>query len=233
MTLTPAPIRVLLVEDDLDIAAGLGAFLERRGVTVDFAATAREARRLAADGVFDIVVLDVHLPDGDGIALCRQLKDAGLRSPVLFLTARGALEDKLRGFDAGGVDYMVKPFAPDELLARLKALARHIPAAGGVAIRAGAFRLDPQRALLTGPGGEFVLNATALLLVRRLMEASPGVVTREELNALLWGDDPPASDPLRMHVYELRRGLAATFGAPLIETVRGLGYRFGGPDGRA
>lgn len=226
MTLSPAAVRVLLVEDDLDVAAGLGAYLDHRGVAVDFAYTAREARHRAFHATFDVVVLDVQLPDGNGIALCRELKNWGLRSPVLFLTARGALEDKLRGFDAGGVDYMVKPFAPAELLARIRALARHIPASGGLVVRVGDFSLDPNAALMTGPGGKIALNATAVLILRRLMDASPGSVTREELNALLWGDMPPASDPLRMHIYELRRALSGAFGAPLIKTVRGFGYRF-------
>lgn len=226
MPLSPAAVRVLLVEDDLDVAAGLGAFLEQQGVVVDFAHTAREARRLALDAAFDVVVLDVQLPDGDGIALCRALKGQGLRSPVLFLTARGALDDKLRGFDAGGVDYMVKPFAPAELLARIKALALHIPASGGLLLRAGDFSLDPKAALLTGPGGRVSLHATAVLILRRLMETSPGSVARDELNALLWGETPPASDPLRMHIYELRQTLTRAFGTPLIETVRGVGYRF-------
>ena len=233
MTLIPAAVRVLLVEDDLDVAAGLGAYLDQRGVTVDFAYTAREARHLASQSTFDIVVLDVQLPDGNGIALCRELKDRGLRSPVLFLTARGALEDKLRGFDAGGIDYMVKPFAPAELLARIKALARHIPASGGLVVRVGDFSLDPNAALMTGPDGRVALHATAVLILRRLMDASPGSVTRDELNALLWGDMSPASDPLRMHIYELRRTLSTAFGAPLIETVRGVGYRFGAGDAGA
>lgn len=227
MTLRSAPIRVLLVEDDLDVAAGLGAFLEPNGVAVDFAYTARQARASTLHAKFDVVVLDVQLPDGDGIALCRELKGRGLRSPVLFLTARGALEDKLRGFDAGGVDYMVKPFAPAELLARVKALAHHIPASGGVVLRAGHYSLDPQAALLTGPGGRVTLNATAVAILRRLMDASPGSVSREDLNALLWGDRPPDSDPLRMHIYELRQVLSSAFAEPLIETVRGVGYRFG------
>lgn len=227
MTLSPAPVRVLLVEDDLDVAAGLCAFLEPRGVAVDFAYTARQARTLASHATFDLIVLDVQLPDGDGVALCRELKDQGLRSPVIFLTARGALDDKLRGFAAGGVDYMVKPFAPAELLARIKALTHHIPASGGLVLRVGDFCLDPQAALLTGPGGGVTLNATAVAILRRLMDAYPGTVSREYLNAMLWGDTPPASDPLRMHIYELRQVLGSAFGDPLIETVRGRGYRFG------
>lgn len=226
-------IRVLLVEDDLDVAAGLGAFLEQRGIVVDYAYSVREARSRVLDAAFDVVVLDVQLPDGNGIDLCRRLKRQGLRSPVLFLTARGALDDKLRGFDAGGVDYMVKPFAPAELLARLRALAHHIPASGGLLVQAGGFSLDANAALLTGPGGELALHATAVLILRRLMDASPGSVPRDELNALLWGDATPASDPLRMHVYELRQSLKGTFGRPLIETVRGVGYRFEAGDAGA
>ncbi len=200
---------------------------------MDFAYTAREACHRAFHANFDVVVLDVQLPDGNGIALCRELKNRGLRSPVLFLTACGVLEDKLRGFDAGGVDYMVKPFAPAELLARIRALARHIPASGGLVVRVGNFSLDPNAALMTGPGGKIALNATAVLILRRLMDASPGSVTRDELNALLWGDMPPASDPLRMHIYELRRALSGAFGAPLIKTVRGFGYRFEADHGGA
>ncbi len=227
MTLSPSPIRVLLVEDDLDVATGLGAFLERNGVAVDFAYTARQARALILHARFDVVVLDVQLPDGNGVELCRELKERGLRSPVLFLTARGELDDKLRGFDAGGVDYMVKPFAPAELLARIKALAHHIPASGGLVLRVGGYSLDPQAALLAGPGGRVTLNATAVVILRRLMDASPGTVGRDDLNTLLWGDSPPDSDPLRMHIYELRQLLGRTFPEPLIETVRGIGYRFG------
>ena len=230
MPLNSATIRVLLVEDDLDVAAGLGDFLGQRGILVDFAHNVREARHLALEAFFDVVVLDVQLPDGDGVALCRELKEQGLRSPILFLTARGQIDDKLRGFEAGGVDYVVKPFAPVELLARIKALAHHIPASGGLLIRAGDFSLDPKAALLTGPGGHVVLGATAVLILRRLMDASPGSVTREALNALLWGDAVPASDPLRMHIHELRQVLAKAFGKPLIETVRGVGYRFEASD---
>ena len=225
------PVRILLLEDDLDVAAGLAAFLEPRGVSVDFAYSLGEARALAESSRFDVLVLDVHLPDGDGVELCRELKSRGLRSPVLFLTARSTLDDKLRGFDAGGVDYMCKPFAPSELLARLRALARNIPAAGGVSIRVGEYSLEPETGLFSGATGSISLHATGSTLLRRLMQASPGSVSRDELNELLWGAEQPASDPLRMHVYELRQSLRATFGEPLIETVRGFGYRFG--SGRA
>lgn len=228
LILRSVPIRVLLVEDDIDVSAGLGYFLESRGVSLDFAYSAREARALALHACFDVIVLDVQLPDGDGIEICGELKDLGLRSPILFLTARANLEDKLKGFQAGAVDYVIKPFAPAELLARIQALAKYFPASGGLLVRAGDFTLDPNANLLSRREQNLNLNPTAAMILRKLMEVYPGSARREELNTLLWGDCLPASDPLRMHIYELRRILSATFDKPLITTVRGLGYRFGG-----
>ena len=227
MPLPPAPIRLLLIEDDFDVAAGLGAYLEARGVAVEYAYTASAAMSRVTEKTFDLLVMDVQLPDGDGVALCRELKRMGLRSPVLFLTARAALQDKLIAFDAGAVDYMAKPFAPAELLARARALVSNIPTAGGASIRLGRYSLDPVSGLLSSGGKQLSLNRTALLILRRLMEVSPGTVTRDELHEVLWGGNTPDSDPLRMHIYELRQALRVTFGDPLIETVRGLGYRIG------
>lgn len=225
-------MRLLLVEDDADIAAGIGEYLGARGIEVDFAYTAGQARARLQEQAFDLVVLDVNLPGEDGLALCRALKQqAGLRSPVLFLTARGALGDKLEAFDAGAVDYMVKPFAPAELLARARAIVAHAPASGGAGLRAGGCVLDLQGHLLLCGARSLPLHPTGLRLLRRLMEASPGCVSRDELCALLWHDGPPGSDPLRMHVYQLRRQFEDRFGRPLIATVRGVGYRFVGTDG--
>lgn len=226
MAVKQCPLSVLLVEDDLDLAQGLAQYLSPRGIALEFAVSSREARGRIADAVFDLVLMDVQLADGEGISLCAELKSAGLRTPVLFLTARGHLEDKLRAFEAGAVDYVVKPFAAAELLARIRALTKHIPSAGGWCIQAGSFSLDYQAGVLSGPVGEVILSGPSLAILRRLMEASPGHVGRDVLNAAVWGDEVPPSDPLRMHIYGLRRELASTFGDGLIETVRGEGYRF-------
>lgn len=222
------PIRVLLVEDDLDVAGGIGEFLGAHGLDVDFAYSAEQARSRVLDAAFDVFVFDVNLPGEDGIALCRSLKlEQSLRPPAIFLTARGDLANKLRGFEAGAVDYMVKPFAPAELLARIRAVVVHGDTAGGGSLQVGEYRLDVHRALLSRGGRSLPLQATPLAILRRLMQAHPGTVTRQALYDELWGDDTPNSDSLRTHVYQLRQLLLERFGEAPIATVRGLGYRFG------
>ncbi len=223
------PLRLLLVEDDIDVAAGIGDYLGAHGVMVDFACTAAQARARLQAQAFELVVLDVNLPDQDGLSLCRDLKrEGGLRSPVLFLTARAALDDKLSAFAAGAMDYMVKPFAPAELLARARAIAAHVPASGGAQVCVGAWVLDLHGRLLHRGDAALPLHASGFALLRRLMQASPASVSREALCALLWHDEPPGSDPLRMHVYQLRQAMQQCFGASPIATVRGIGYRFDG-----
>lgn len=221
------PLTLLLVEDDADIAAGIGDYLDGHGVRVDFAYTAAQARARLQEKVFDLVVLDVNLPGENGLSLCRSLKrEAGLGCPVLFLTARGKLDDKLTAFDAGAVDYMVKPFAPAELLARIRAITAHAPSSSGLHLCVGAYTLDLQGQLLRQGDASLALHATGFTLLRRLMEASPACVSREELSMLLWEEGQPDSEPLRMHVYQLRQRLEHCFGQSLIGTVRGVGYRF-------
>ena len=227
MTAGERPLRLLLVEDDIDVAAGIGDYLDAHGVQVDFACTAAQAQARLRAQSFELVVLDVNLPDQDGLSLCRDLKrEGGLRSPVLFLTARAALDDKLGAFAAGAVDYMVKPFAPAELLARARAIVAHVPASGGAQVCVGAWMLDLHGRLLRRGDAALPLHASGFALLRKLMQASPASVPREELCALLWDDEPPGSDPLRMHVYQLRQAMQQCFGASPIATVRGIGYRF-------
>lgn len=220
------PVRVLLVEDDIDVATGLAAYLEPRGIVLDFAHTVQGSIALAADQHYDVLVLDIQLPDGDGVSLCRVLKNNGLTAAVIFLTTRTSLEDKLRGFDAGAVDYVVKPFAPAELLARIRAMAAHVANPGALTLRAGDYVLDHRAGTLARDRTLLHLQATAIIIMRRLMERHPGCVGTDELVAAIWGDRPPPSSPLRIHIHELRQALRARFGAPLITTVRGVGYRF-------
>lgn len=225
----PRPrLRVLLVEDDLDVAGGLLDFLEARGIDAEHAIDAREAHARLLESSFDLWLFDVQLPGQDGLSLCRQLKaESEHTAPVLFLTARGALADRLAGFEAGAIDYVVKPFEPEELVARIRAFARHVPARAGGVVEAEGFALDPQRGLLRKGGAEMQLSASATRLLLRLMQASPGCVARSELGEALWGE-AGEDDDLRTHLYALRRALRAAFGTAPIHSERGLGVRFGG-----
>lgn len=220
--------RVLLVEDDLDVAAGIGDYLQSHGLHVDFAANAHEARARVAETGFDLWVLDVNLPGQDGIALCRELKQAhGLATPAIFLTARSTLEDKLRGFEAGATDYVVKPFAAAELLARIRAITAHASAGEGFSLQVGEYSLDARSGRLSRGAEGMQLHSTGLAIIRQLMQAHPRSVSKQTLCENLWGDAAPDSDPLRVHIYHLRRAMLGRFGEAPITTVRGIGYRFG------
>lgn len=223
----PDPLRVLLVEDDLDIAGSLVDYLAEHGIVAEHAANAREADARLIDDSFDLWLFDIQLPGEDGLSLCRRLKaTAQATPPVLFVTARGQLHERLAGFEAGAIDYLVKPFAPAELVARLRALARHMPRCAGGGIEAAGFRLDPQRGLLSRGDVQLHLSASATRMLRRLMLASPGCVSRAALGEALWGE-PGEDDDLRTHLYGLRQRLRETFGTAPVHTVRGLGVRFG------
>lgn len=218
-------MNLLIVEDNLDIAANLGDYLEARGHTVDFAAEGVGGLALALAQDYDAIILDVRLPRLDGLALCRQLRTAGRRRvPVLMLTARDTLDDKLLGFEAGADDYLVKPFALQEVVARLKALARRGRDEEDV-LQLADLRLDLGTLTVTRAGQVIRLNPLALKLLTLLLRAAPNVVTRRELEQALWHDDPPDSDALRSHLYALRQAIDKPFAQPLLHTVHGIGYR--------
>lgn len=222
-------LRVLLVEDDPDIAAGLGDYLQANGVEVDFARDAAQARHVLRSAEFDVCVLDVNLPGVDGVSLCRELKqDWNLEIPVIFLTARGALADKLAGFEAGGIDWMVKPFEPAELLARLRALTAHAAMTmASEVLQVGDYVLQPRAGLLRLGERGLQLHATASAILQILMRTYPAAVTRTRLVDEMWPDAVPGSDPLRAHMHLLRQAILDAFGTRPIMTERGIGYRFG------
>lgn len=221
-------LRVLLVEDDPDIAAGLGDYLQANALEVDFARDAVQARHVLEAADFDVCVLDVNLPGIDGVALCREIKQTWkLQMPVIFLTARGALDDKLAGFEAGGADWMVKPFEPAELLARLHAVTAHAAARSAArSVKVGSYTLEPQSGLLRLGEHHVHLHATSTAILQRLMEAYPATVGKRRLLDALWPGDVPDSDPLRAHVHLMRQAIEAALGTRPIVTERGIGYRF-------
>lgn len=220
-------MRILLIEDDLDISANVGDFLEARGHQVDFAYDGISGMHLALTGDHEVLVVDWMLPGMSGVDMCRRLRDtAETRVPILMLTARDTLDDKLAGFDAGADDYLVKPFAIPELEARLLALDRRSRAVSRT-LRVADLELDTETRRVTRAGVVLEVQGTAFEVLQLLMERSPKVVRREELESRLWGDELPDSDVLRTHIYSLRRVVDRPFPEPLLKTIRGIGYRLG------
>lgn len=219
-------LRILLVEDNLALRTNLGALLEAHGHAVDFAADGPSGLALALAQPPDVLVLDLGLPGMDGLRLCRALREQADRHvPVLMLTARDALEDKLQGFEAGADDYLVKPFSSEELLARCMALSRRHRAGESHVLRIGSLAIDRRRGEASRHGQALRLHATSYRILLALAEAWPRTLTRSELTQRLWGDDPPESDPLRSHLYLLRRALDRPFPQAMLKTAHGVGFR--------
>lgn len=220
-------MRVLIVEDNPDIVANVYAYLEPLGYVLDCARSGTAGLAMARAGDYDAIVIDVMLPGIDGFALCRRLRDEDRSpTPVLMLTARDTVDDKLQGFASGADDYLVKPFALAELDARLKALVRraqdrHVDPI----LRVGDLCLDTSARLLTRAGQRIDLPPISYRLIAALMRAYPRAVSRHDLEVELWGDDPPGSDALRTHIHTLRQAVDKPFDQPLIERVPGFGYR--------
>lgn len=225
------PLRILIIEDNSDIAANIADYLEGRGHILDFAYDGIGGLHLALTKEYDIIVLDLLLPGMDGITLCRKLREETEKNiPVLMLTARDTLPDKIEGFDAGADDYLVKPFALEELYARLKALVKRSHPQKSQTLLLHDLEINIGTMVVKREGQIIELNKTCLKILIKLMKSYPNIVTRSELETYLWGDMPPGSDALRSHIYLLRKKIDRKFSYPLIQTIRDMGYRIGKPD---
>ena len=224
MQATPASL--LLIEDHRDIAEMVFSYLEQSGYAVDYAADGVTGLHLAVTNDYDLIVLDLMLPGLDGLTLCSRLRaDAGRDTPVLMLTARDTLDDKVAGLDAGADDYLIKPFELRELAARIGALLRR--RRGQVAaeiLSVVDLRLNTGTLEVTRAGQLLTLTPIGLKLLAVLMKASPRVVSRTELERQVWGETLPDSDTLRSHLYNLRKVIDKPFGVALLHTISGAGY---------
>ena len=224
-------MRVLIIEDNPDIAANLGDYLEDHGHTVDFAGDGVTGLHLAVVNDFDAIVLDLALPGMDGLEVCRKLRsEADKDTPVLMLTARDRLEDKLAGFETGADDYLVKPFELQEVAVRLKVLAGRGRRRSSRELKVGGLAFNQDTLNVTREGKEIYLNPIGLKLLHCLMEASPNVVSRAELETEVWGEEMPDSDSLRVHIHSLRSAIDKPFASNMIQTRHGIGYRLVEPD---
>ncbi len=219
-------VRILLIEDNPSLHANLTEQLERAGHEVDLAVDGRSGLSLALSGAHDVLVLDLGLPRLDGLEVCRRLRAQHGPGPlVLMLTARDTLDDKLEGFAAGADDYLVKPFEGAELLVRLQALARRTSRPERDVLVVEDLRYDLGEVRVERAGRAVTLNRVGLRILRELMSASPSVVTREQLENVLWDGFSPEGSVLRSHIYALRKAIDLEGLTPLVHTVRGIGYR--------
>ena len=219
-------MRVLVVEDEVKMAGLLKRGLEEEGYAVDTAGDGREALWLATENPYDAIVLDVMLPDLDGFEVCRRLRNEGRWSPVLMLTARDAVPDRVSGLDAGGDDYLTKPFSFAELLARLRALVRRGTPERPPVLAAGDLTLDPATRRVARRDASIELTAKEFALLEFLMRHPGEVLSRTRLIEHVWdfaydGD----SNVVDVYVRYLREKVDRPFGTDSIETVRGAGYR--------
>jgi two-component system, OmpR family, response regulator len=218
-------MRILLVEDEPKMAAVVARGFRHAGYAVDVAHDGDDALLQARIYGYDAVVLDVMLPGADGFDVCRTMRADGIWPPVLMLTARDQVVDRIRGLDAGADDYLVKPFSFDELLARVRALLRRRPRERPAVLRAGGVEIDPARHEVTRDGRQVHLTAREFALLRFLMENPTDVLTRTQLLEHVWDANyyGPANI-VDVYVGYLRKKLEQPFGRPLIRTVRGVGY---------
>jgi DNA-binding response OmpR family regulator len=219
-------MNILLIEDNRDIATNMFDYFEAKGHAMDLAADGISGLHFAATNRYDVLILDLKLPGIDGLTLCRRLRDAGKLTPILMLTARDSLDDKIAGLEAGADDYVVKPFSLREVEARLLALVRRAQVReAGSMLKVGNLSFDTGTFKVMRGERSIELPPVPLKFLEILMRQSPRVIPREEIERAIWGDSPPDSDALRAHLYILRSAVDKQEDKPLIKTLRGIGYQ--------
>jgi two-component system, OmpR family, response regulator len=219
-------MRILVVEDELKMAALIRRGMHEEGMSVDVAGRGEDALWMAGSTEYDAIVLDVMLPGIDGFETCRKLRDDGVWSPVLMLTARDAVEDRVAGLDRGADDYLVKPFSFAELLARLRALSRRGPVERPVVLEVAGLRLDPATRQVWREDSEISLSTKEFALLEAFMRRPGQVLSRYQLLEHAWDYEyENRSNVVDVYVRYLRQKIDRPFGADSIETVRGAGYR--------
>src|SRR5262245_15693673 len=218
-------LRVLLVEDEERLAGNLRQGLTEQGVALDWVKSAEEAEAVRVRKSYDLLVLDIGLPGKTGIDYVRECRAAGDSTPVLFLTARGSVDDRVAGLENGGDDYLVKPFAFAELLARIHALGRRRPGAQAAVIKVGDLEFDTVKRKASRAGRAIALSPKEAMLLELLMRRAGEVVTRDMIAENVWDSDFNAfANLIEVFVNRLRQKIDAGAGSSVITTVRGVGY---------
>ncbi len=216
-------LKALLVEDDLDLATALIDYMSLEDIDCDYAADGQVGYNLIMSNRYDVIILDLNLPKIDGLAVCERIRNDGIETPVLMLTARDTLDDKLAGFSKGADDYLIKPFAMAELLARIKVLAKR--RSGQIAkLSVADLELDLSQRQASRAGLVLKLSPIALKILEVLMRDYPSGVSREKITQAIWGDEQPDSNSLKVHIFNLRKQVDQKGMNPLIHTIAGFGF---------
>lgn len=200
-------IKLLLVEDDLDLAGNVMDYLELEDIVCDHASNGVAALQLLGDNRYQVVVLDINLPRLDGLQVCSRAREQGNDTPIIMLTARDQLQDKITGFEQGADDYLVKPFAMEELVMRVKALAKR-RSAQNKQLAVSGLVMDLSGKSVSYNGALLHCSPTGFKLLEQLMRASPNPIDRDELVELVWGEESPDSNSLKVHMHKLRKALS-------------------------
>jgi len=219
---------ILVVEDDIDIAKGIGEYAETLEHTLDFAYTGNQAQQMINDYDYDLILLDINLPQISGYDICRSLLEENLAClPVIMMSANQSEQDVLKGFQSGAWDYLKKPFSYAELNARITVALSKVTAKKSTHITVQKYSLDTKAKTLSNSDGLHIqLHALGFTLVKLLMENAPTPVTTPKLIDALWPDELPQSNPLRANIYALRKQLKNMFNKELVHNVKGIGYKF-------
>lgn len=223
---------ILVVEDDMDIAQGIAEFLEVKGHSLDFAYTGKEALNLLTDNQYQLVLLDINLPFVNGYDVCRSLMDGKFEQtlasvPVIIMSSRSSEQDILEGFNSGAWDYLTKPFSLAELSARINVglTKSSLQKPNQKTLTFEHFKLNLDGMTISNGETDLQLHQVGFDILQLLFEQSPNTVKTSVIHRQLWPDDTPDSDPLRAHIYKLRKQLSECFGESLIETIKGVGYK--------
>lgn len=217
--------KILIVEDSKEILANITLFLENMHYTVDCADNGMTAMYLIGNNRYDVIVLDIMLPGNvNGYDICKTMRECNNHTPVIMLTAKDSIEERLQGFDSGADDYLIKPFSLDELEARIKAVYKRSSGVISNQLVVSDLVFDTETFVVTRQGQLIELNPALYKLLEILMKHSPHVVKKEIIENHLWGDDLPESDVLKTTIHMLRKKIDAPFEMPLIHTMRGIGY---------
>lgn len=219
-------MRVLLIEDNRRLHTSLRRSLEEDGYAVDSCYDGEEGEAFALSAPYDLIILDLMLPQRDGYQVCADLREQRVRTPILMLTARDAIEDRVKGLDCGADDYLVKPFALQELRARMRSLLRRDLPAKAAQLQVGDLSLDPATHRVERGGIPIQLTKREFALLEYLMRNPNWLLTRQMIEAHIWNyDSAPGSNVIDVYIRRLRRKIDEPFKVKLLETVRGVGYR--------